>query len=96
MGSHEAEVITATALIMIDEVSMMNWRLLNLLDRFLRILMNKDTFMGGKCVILMGDLRQCPPVVTGGSGPAIVEASVINAEAWCAFTKHQLTKNMRV
>ena len=51
---------------------MMNWRLLNLLGRFLRILMNKDPYMGGKCVILMGDLRQCPPVVTGGNRPAIV------------------------
>ena len=61
MGSHEAEVIRAAALIMIDEVSMMNWHLLNFLGRFLRILMNKDTFTGGKCILLMGDLRQCPP-----------------------------------
>ena len=81
---------------MVDEVSMMHWKLLNMLDRFLRILMNKDTFMGGKCVLLMGDLRQCPPVVTGGNRPAIVSVSVINAEAWSQFTTHKLTKNMRV
>ena len=96
MGSRDAELIKAAALIMIDEVSMMNWRLLNLVDRFLRVLMKKDIFMGGKYVILMGDLRQCPPVVTGGARPAIVEASVINAEAWSQFTRHQLTRNMRV
>ena len=92
MGTHDSEVIKSAALIMIDEVSVMNCCLLNLLDRFLRILMNNDTFMGGKCVILMGDLWQFPPVVPGGSQPEIVEASVINAEAWCHFTKHQLTK----
>ena len=96
MGSNESKLIKAAALIMVDEVSMMNWRLLNLLDRFLRILMNKDNFMGGKIIILMGDLRQCPPVVTGGLWAAIVEASMINAEAWCELTKHQLKKNMRV
>ena len=39
---------------------------------------NKD--MGGKVVILMGDLRQCPPVVSGGNIPAIVSASVVNAD----------------
>ena len=35
-------------------------------------------------------------MVTGGARPAIVEASVINAEAWSQFTRHQLTRNMRV
>ena len=58
--------------------------------------MGNFSFMGDKCVLLMGDLRQCPPVVTGGSRPSIVEASVINADSWHEFTKHQLTKNMRV
>jgi hypothetical protein len=36
---------------MIDEVSMMNYKLLDLLDsRFLRVLMEKDEYMGGKLV----------------------------------------------
>ena len=55
---------------------------------------NKD--MGGKVVILMGDLRQCPPVVTGGNRPAIVSALIVNAEVWSQFTIHNLRKNMRV
>ena len=96
LDSQEADIIREAARIMVDEVSMMNWRLLNLLDRFLKQLMGNSSFMGDKCILLMGDLRQCPPVVTGGSRPAIVEASVINTDAWHEFTKHQLTRNMRV
>ena len=96
INSKEACLIVASSLIMVDEVSMMNWKLLDMLDRFLRLLMDNDTYMGGKCVILTGDLRQCPPVVTGGKRPAIVSASVINSEIWSQFTAHRLTINMRV
>ena len=56
LNSKEAQVIREAALIMIDEISMMNWKILNMLDRILRSLMNKDDYMGGKCIVLMGDL----------------------------------------
>ena len=39
---------------------------------------------------------QCPPVVSGGNRPAIVSASVVNAEVWSQFTIHNLRNNMRV
>ena len=62
----------------------------------LRILMYSGVFMGGKCMILMGDLRQCPPVVKGGKRPHVVSDSIINGESWPYFKIHHLTKNMRV
>ena len=66
LNSKEAHIIRDAALIMIDEILMMNWKILNMLDRMFRTLTNCNVFMGGKCVVLMGDLRQCPPVVRGG------------------------------
>ena len=44
----------------------------------LRIVMDSDMFMGGTCVILMGGLRQCPPVLKAGERPDIVSDSIIN------------------
>jgi len=69
---------------------------LNMLDRMLRILMNKDEYMGGKCIVLMGDLRQCPPVVRGGKRPQVAADSIIHGESWTSFKVHRLHKNMRV
>ena len=72
LNSEEAEFIRMACLIMIDEISMMHWNQLDLLDRLLRELIKKDEFMGGKCVVLMGDLRQCPPVVICNSSRAAI------------------------
>ena len=96
LNSKEAQIIKDATLIMIDEISMMNWKILNMLDRMRRMLMDSDVFMGGKCMVLMGDLRQCPPVVKGGKRPDIVSDSIINRESWQHFKIHHLTKNMRV
>ena len=94
--SYEAEQIRQAILIMIDEVSMMSWKLLSMLDRFLRSLMKSDVYMGGKVVVLMGDMRQCPPVVPGGGRPDTVDTSLARYENWHRYTMHRLTKNMRV
>ena len=63
LNSTEAQIIREAVLIMIDEISMTNWKILNMLDRKLRTLMNKDEYMGGKCIVLVEDLRQCPSVL---------------------------------
>ena len=62
---------------MVDEVSMMDYKLLDLLDRFLQELMQSETFMEGKLVIMMHDFRKILTVVTGGNRAAIVSAAVI-------------------
>ena len=96
LNSRQAHVIREASLIIVDEMSIMDWKLLTFLDIFLKMLTKIDACMGGKCVILMGNLRQCPPVVTGGNRPAIVVASVINTECWHEFKTHKLERNMRV
>ena len=53
-------------LIVIDKISMMNWMILNMLDRILCSLMNKYDYMGEKCIVLIRDLRQCPSLVKQG------------------------------
>ena len=57
---------------MVDEVSMMNYEFLNMLDRFLHVLMENDQHMGGKLIILMNEFRQILPVIPGGSKADIV------------------------
>ena len=78
LESKEAQLIRDATLIMIDGIFMMNWKLLNMLDQVFRVLMNCDVFMGGKYMILMGGLRQCPPVPKGGKQPDIVSDSINN------------------
>ena len=92
LNSKEVEIIKKARLIMIDEISMMNWKLMNMFDRFLRAVMNCDKYMGGKCVVIMGDLRQCPPVVIRGLRPHVVSESVINSESWSHFKLHKMKK----
>ena len=96
LNSNEARLIKEAALIIVDEVSMMDYKLLDLLDRFLRVLMENDTFMGGKLIVLMHDFRQILPVVPRGSRATIVSTSVMSSEAWAQFKSLHLTRNMRV
>jgi ATP-dependent DNA helicase PIF1 len=81
---------------MIDEVSMMNYKLLDLLDRFLRVLMGNDENMGGKLVVLMHDFRQILPVVPQGRRADIIAAAVTSSGLWNQFTTLKLRTNMRV
>lgn len=96
LNSQEADVIRAAKLIIIDEVSMMHKHLLDMLDKFLKILMENEQVMGGKIVILMHDFRQILPVVTKGRRGNIVDAAVFNADCWKHFTELNLETNMRV
>jgi hypothetical protein len=96
LNSKEALLIKQSVVLMIDEVSMMNYRLLDLLDRFLKELMGNTNFMGGKLVILMHDFRQILPVVPQGSRADIISAAVINSEIWSQVVPLKLRENMRV
>jgi hypothetical protein len=81
---------------MINEVSMMNYKLLDLLDRFLTVLMENDEYMGGKLVVLMHDFHQILPIVPHGNRADIVAAAVTSSELWNQFTPLLLQQNMRV
>ncbi len=96
LDSQQANLLRDAIVLIIDEASMMNHKLLDLLDRFLRILMGVNEYMGGKLVILMHDFRQILPVIPQGRRADIVAAAIINSEAWEHFTSLRLRQNMRV
>ena len=96
LNSNEARIIKECLLIMIDEVSMMDYKLLDMLDRFLHEIMKDDRPFGGKLIVLIHDFRQILPVVKGGRRAAVVGAVVMASNLWKHFQPLQLTRNMRV
>jgi ATP-dependent DNA helicase PIF1 len=96
LNTKHAKLIREAKIIMIDEVLMMNYKLLDLLDRFLRVLMGNDKDMGGKLVVLMHDFRQILPVVPQGRRADIIAAAVTSSGLWNQFTALKLRTNMRV
>ena len=96
LNSNEALLIKRSKIIIIDEVSMMHYKQLEMLDRFLKELMKSDEYMGGKLIILMHDFRQILPVVPGGSRAMISASSIIHSVMWNNFKTLHLTRNMRV
>jgi hypothetical protein len=56
-------------------------------------LMNK---FEGQVLILMGDWRQCPPVVPNGDMYEVVNASLINSQYWKLFSVVKFTTNLRL
>lgn len=64
--SHKQEIIKNMSLLIIDEVSMVRCDILDVIDRILRRYRpSKNSPFGGVKVLLIGDLFQLPPVVTG-------------------------------
>jgi hypothetical protein len=53
-------------------------------------------FFRNKIVILMGDWRQCPPVVRNGDMYEIVHASMKYSRYWSRFRVVKFTKNLRL
>ena len=94
--SKEADIIRQACVIFVDEVSMMNNKLVDFLDRSLQTLMNNEDPMGNKLVVLLHDFRQLLPVVRAGSRGDIVHACAMYADSWRYFRSLKLTKNMRV
>ena len=96
LNSNESTLIKMAKVMIIDEVSMMEYKALDLIDRYLRVLMGNDIQFGGKLILLMHDFRQILPVVPGGNRAAVVSASVKSSENWDNFSTESLTDNMRV
>ena len=83
-------------ILIIDKVSMMDYKVLDLIKRYLRELMQCNKRFGGKLILLMHDFRQILPVILRGSRASVVSASVKFSDNWENFTAHSLTENMRV
>lgn len=101
-GSHLAELIKKTSLILWDEAPMANRNCFEALDKSLRDILrftneNSETRpFGGMTVVLGGDFRQILPVVPKGRREHIVNASIKRSYLWRHFEIFKLTKNMRL
>ena len=63
-SKQKRRIINAMSLLVIDEVSMVRPDILDAIDMILRRLRNPAQPFGGVQLLLIGDLRQLPPVVT--------------------------------
>jgi len=101
-GTHMAELLRDTSLIIWDEALMINRMCLEALDMTLHDVLSADDPtladlpFGGVVVVLGGDLRQILPVIEGGSREQVVSATITNSPLWCFVTILDLTENMRL
>jgi hypothetical protein len=94
--SELAKLIKMARLIVVDEATMLDNRLLQALDECLRDIMQTEVVLGGKVVVFSGDFRQTLPVVKGASRAGIVAKCLNQHALWRHFEVLQLTQNMRV
>lgn len=95
--SNMASVLRQTDLFVFDEVTMMNKKALEAIDRCLRDFCNEpNKIMGGKTFVLSGDFRQTLPIITRGTRANEVNACLKYSYLWPHVEKLKLTENMRV
>lgn len=96
-GTHIADLLAKTDLIVWDEAPINNRRCFETLDRTLRdILTTPNILFGGKSIMLGEDFRQTLPVKKGASKMEIIDASIAKSELWCHFKVCTLEENMRL
>jgi len=101
-GTHLAELLKKTSLILWDEAPMANRKCFEALDKSLReiLIFNNDKSekkpFGGMTVVLGGDFRQILPVIPKGRREHIVNASIKRSYLWNHFEIYELTENMRL
>jgi ATP-dependent exoDNAse (exonuclease V) alpha subunit len=84
--------------IVIDEVSMLRRDQLELIDKVLRGVRDRDEPFGGVQMVCVGDFFQLPPVVTpmdASTFPDLVRPFCFQSGVWEGFTDIELTKNWR-
>lgn len=96
-GTQRAELIRAATLLIFDEAAMAHKKLIEMLDRSLRDLMQKDELFGGKIIIFSGDFRHILPVVENARSTSdIVRASVRVSYIWKKVKSFTLTMAHRL
>ncbi|CAH1998917.1 unnamed protein product [Acanthoscelides obtectus] len=63
--------------------------------RKIREIMNNDIPLGGKIIIILGDFRQCAPIVPLAGKNETISASVKCSQLWQHFVKYDLLTNVR-
>ncbi len=91
-----AKLLTKTDLIVIDEITTLSKTAIEVLNNTLKYILKTDKFMGGKIVVLMGDFKQCLPIVSDGNWASSINMCMNNSEIWHKFKPYRLTENMRL
>ena len=94
--SDRAEIFRRRRLIIWDEVVMASFHCVDVVDRFLRDVLDADLPNGGRVTVYMGDTRQILPVVPRGGRADIMRAALPSANVWQHVKVVELTENMRV
>jgi hypothetical protein len=93
-NSEDAKLLEESSLIIWEETTMAIQYALDAVDRLLKDLLGNDSPFGGK-VILLGDFRQCLPVVKHGNRVVTVQSSIKYSRLWPSLEQIELECNMR-
>ncbi|XP_072013683.1 uncharacterized protein [Amphiura filiformis] len=91
-----ADLIRRCKLLVIDEVSMANRRIIEAVDRTMQDIRQNNRIFGGVTVVLSGDWRQILPVVRKGGRAEVVDACIKSSPLWSHVKVMKLSRNMRV
>ena len=81
-----ADRLKDTAVLIIDEISMLHAKQLNLVNQVLKHVRKNDAAFGGIQVVVAGDFFQLPPI--GSKGETNREKFALMSEAWLDATFH--------
>ncbi|KAL3654415.1 hypothetical protein CASFOL_004096 [Castilleja foliolosa] len=96
-GTHLADLLKETLLIIWDEAPMSDRKCFECLDKSLRdITGDTDRPFGGKSVLLGGDFRQTLPVKVKCTRSEIINATLPRSYLWQHFQVFRLNENMRL
>ncbi|KAJ8933521.1 hypothetical protein NQ314_013961 [Rhamnusium bicolor] len=93
--STDGRLIAAAKLIIIDEISMVNKTIFDLVERGLRDISTDNRPFANKAVIIAGDFRQTLPVLLNANRQTIVDSCVKGSRHFHAFQRHDLRVNVR-
>jgi ATP-dependent DNA helicase PIF1 len=93
--SPRAELLRQASVIIIDEAPSGNKAVYSCIDDVLQLVTGKEIPFGGKIVVLVGDFRQCCPVVPGGNRMQAVDASLRSSTLWPLFSIEKLSIPIR-
>lgn len=95
LESRKARFHSRIDVLFIDEISMVNAKILDMIDQYFRDLMNNEQLFGGKVVVFLGDLRQLPVVVSRYSSLSISASLFTNSIYFREAKRRRLRINMR-
>ena len=93
--SDDAELLRRAAVILIDEVVMLNKVLIEALNDTLQDITDCKQIFGGKIVICGGDFRQLLPVIRKGTVADVKKACLCRSPLWAQAQVFNLVRNER-